>query len=197
MLLKLWMFIQKKKQCSLLTFAYIVLKCSCFFNALQIQVHTHTLMFTILVRRSALFEPSNWNTVPTPSIWSYWGPDLTFDLHLDTCLVTPSWYSSNQNTQNWLDGHCHMWQWFCVSTWGCSAFSIDCPNKSQWREKEGMDGAGGGRDTHEWLADLCDREREGGRQTERGMKHHFMTFTSVLVQLRVTFNSFRTRSLLT
>lgn len=76
---------------------------------------------------------------------------------------TRSWFLRSQNTQKWLDGHCHMWQRFCASTWGCSAFSIDCPNKSHWREKEGMDRAGGGRDTHEWLADLCDRE--GGRQT--------------------------------
>lgn len=91
---------------------------------------------------------------PEALIW----PCTSTWTHVWSGHQTHSWNSRQRTSQNWLDGHCHMWQCFCVSTWGCSAFSIDRPNKSQWSEKEGMDGAGGGRDTHEWLADLCDRE---------------------------------------
>lgn len=165
---------------------------SCLFTAVQVQglfywnikfnhyrntwfhTHTHThpsLLFTIVQVVQLEHRSNAALTWPRTSTWT----------HVCSGHQTHSWNSRERSSQNWLDGHCHMWQRFCVSTWGCSAFSIDRPNKSQWSEKEGMDGAGGGRDTHEWLADLCDKR--GREQTERGMKHRFMTLTSVLLQL--------------
>lgn len=124
-------------------------------------------------------------TWPCTSTWT----------HVWSGHQTHSWNSRQRTSQKWLDGHCHMWPRFCVSTWGCSAFSIDHPNKSQWREKR-RDGRSRRRKRYTWMTRWFMWQR-GREQTERGMKHHFMTLTSVLLQLRVTFHCFRTKSLLT
>lgn len=150
--------------------------------------HTHThssLMFTIVQVVQLEHRSNSALTWPCTSTWT----------HVWSGHQTHSWNSRQRSSQKWLDGHCHMWQRFCVSTWGCSAFSIDRPNKSQWSEKEGMDGAGGGRDTHEWLADLCDRE--GGSRPRGAWSTTLWPSRLCSCSWRLPFHCFRTKSLLT